>query len=119
MTRVVIVATGGTGREAAAWVADAGRGDDPVGFFDEDPARYGTEVAGLPVIGGPDWLERRTGVEAVVASSRPAQRAALADRLFAAGVALTTVVHPTAKVDLVSRSAEERSCVPRSYSPAT
>lgn len=93
---LVIVGTGGMGREAAAWVADCGRRDDLLGFLDDDPALRGTEVAGLPVLGGTAWLEAQSGVEVVVAIGTPSARSNVADRLEAAGVPLATIVHPSA-----------------------
>ena len=93
---LVIVGTGGMGREAAAWVADCGRGADLLGFLDDDPAIHGTEVAGLPVLGGLGWVETQSGVEVLIAIGTPSARSAVADRLAAAGAPLATVVHPSA-----------------------
>jgi len=95
---LVIVGTGGMGREAAAWIADVGRQADLLGFLDDDAATHGSEVAGLPVLGGTAWLEDPPDVDAVVAIGAPAARSAVATQLDAAGVALTTVVHPSALV---------------------
>ena len=97
-SELVIVGTGGMGREAAAWVADAGRADDLVGFLDDDAGSRGSTVAGLPVLGGTPWLDDHPDVEVVVAIGTPAVRAAVVDRLEAAGVALATIVHPSAVV---------------------
>lgn len=98
MSRIVVVGTGGMGREAAAWLHDAGRGDDLVGFLDGDPARHGTEVAYLPVLGDLDWLDGRGDVEVVVAIGAPARRRAVVNDLDAADIPLATIVHPTASV---------------------
>jgi len=95
---LVVVGIGGMGRETAAWVTDVGRGDDLVGFLDDDPATHGTTVAGLPVLGGVDHLADLGDVEVVVALGSPATRAAVVDRLVADGVPLATLVHPTATV---------------------
>lgn len=95
---LVIVGTGGMGREAAAWIADVGREGDLLGFLDDDAASHGSQVAGLPVLGGTAWLQDRTEVEVVVAIGSPVVRSTLAARLVAAGVELTTVVHPSAVV---------------------
>ena len=94
--RVVIVGTGGMGREAAAWVADGGRGEDLVGFLDEDASLHGGVIAGLPVLGGLDWLDGNLDVEVVPAIGSPVRRAAVVAHLDLAGVALVTVVHPSA-----------------------
>jgi sugar O-acyltransferase (sialic acid O-acetyltransferase NeuD family) len=95
---LVIVGTGGMGREAAAWVADAGRADDLLGFVDDDPAAAGTEVAGFRVLGPLAWATERTDVEVVVAIGTPAVRAAVVARLDAAGVPLASVAHPSAVI---------------------
>ena len=95
---LVIVGTGGMGREAAAWVTDAGRQADLLGFLDGDAATHGSEVAGLPVLGGTAWLDDRSDVDAVVAIGAPAARSAVVAQLDAAGMTLTTVVHPSAVV---------------------
>jgi sugar O-acyltransferase (sialic acid O-acetyltransferase NeuD family) len=95
---LVIIGTGGMGREAAAWIGDCGRGDDLLGFLDDDATKRGSEVVGLPVLGGTAWLERQSGVEAVVAIGTPTARSAVVDQLEAAGIALATIVHPSAIV---------------------
>jgi sugar O-acyltransferase (sialic acid O-acetyltransferase NeuD family) len=95
--RIVVVGTGGMGREAAVWVAAVGRAGDLVGFLDDDPSSQGTTVAGLPVLGGLDWLDGQD-VEVVPAIGSPAARAALVARLDAVGVPLATIVHPDATI---------------------
>lgn len=96
--RIVVVGTGGMGREAAAWVVDACPDAELVGLLDEDPARHGAEVAGLPVLGGLDWLAGRSDIEVVPAIGAPTNRAALLTKLEALGIGLATVVHPSAAI---------------------
>jgi len=97
---IVIVGTGGMGREAAAWLADAGLGAAVLGFLDDDVATHRTQVAGLPVLGGRQWLEEddSADVEVVVALGGPAARAGVVDHLDAHGVRMATVVHPSASI---------------------
>jgi sugar O-acyltransferase (sialic acid O-acetyltransferase NeuD family) len=95
---IVIVGTGGMGREAAAWVGDVGRDADLLGFLDDDPATHGSEVAGLPVLGDVDWLEGRRDVEVVPAIGDPSARARLVGHLDQLGADLATVVHPSASI---------------------
>jgi sugar O-acyltransferase (sialic acid O-acetyltransferase NeuD family) len=95
---IVIYGTGGMGREAAAWVADAAGPRSLQGFLDDAEERHGTDVAGLPVLGGFEWLADHPEVEVVLALGAPAQRAALLARLDVAGAALATVVHPSATI---------------------
>jgi sugar O-acyltransferase (sialic acid O-acetyltransferase NeuD family) len=97
MADVVILGSGGMGREAAAWADDAGF--TVLGFLSADASTVGTEVAGLPVLGGDDWLtEHDPEVEVVVALGAPAVRAAACARIAAVGFRLTTIVHPSAYV---------------------
>jgi sugar O-acyltransferase (sialic acid O-acetyltransferase NeuD family) len=98
MSKVVVVGTGGMGREAAAWIADSGRGSGMLGFLDGDPGRHGSEVGGRPVLGDLDWLDGRNDVEVVVAIGSPERRRAVADQLAASEIPLATIVHPTAVV---------------------
>jgi hypothetical protein len=51
---VVILGAGGMGRGAAAWADDAGF--TVLGFLSADASTVDTQVAGLPVLGGDDWL---------------------------------------------------------------
>jgi sugar O-acyltransferase (sialic acid O-acetyltransferase NeuD family) len=96
--RIVLVGTGGMGREAAAWVADAYPDRELVGFLDDTPATHGAAVAGLPVLGGLDWLETHRDVEVVPAIGSPAGRTMLIERLTQLGAPLATVVHPSAHI---------------------
>jgi sugar O-acyltransferase (sialic acid O-acetyltransferase NeuD family) len=95
--RIVVVGTGGMGREAAAWAADAWPGARLLGFLDDRPEAHGSVVADLPVLGGVDWLDdpARRDVEVVPAVGVPRSRAALLARLDEAGARLATLVHPT------------------------
>lgn len=55
MTRPwVVVGCGGHGREVADVLRAWGR--QVIGFLDDDPAREGARVGGLPVLGSLDWL---------------------------------------------------------------
>lgn len=95
---IVIVGTGGMGREAAAWLADAHPERDLLGFLDDDPARYGTRVAGSLVLGDLAWLDTHSDIEVVPAIGSSTNRAALVGKLDARGVRMVTVVHPTATI---------------------
>lgn len=96
--RIVVVGVGGMGREAAAWVADLPGDDEVVGILDDDPAHHGTQVAGLPVLGGVDWVTRHPDVAVVPSLGAPAARARLVGNLEAVGIELFTVVHPSATI---------------------
>jgi sugar O-acyltransferase (sialic acid O-acetyltransferase NeuD family) len=98
VTAIVVVGTGGMGREAAAWVTETAGRESLLGFLDEDESRHGTEVSGLSVLGGLEWLADHPDVEVVPALGAPEQRAALLSRLDQAGATLATLVHPTSTV---------------------
>lgn len=98
MAEIVIVGTGGMGREAAAWIVDADRGSRVLGFLDDDPTTHGTTVAELPVLGGLDWAEGRDDVEVVVALGSASARVEAARKAEGLGATVTGVIHPTARV---------------------
>ncbi len=97
---LLLVGSGGLARE----VAQAVRGwpDAPwelLGFLDDDPARWGGALAGLPVLGPPETALERSAAAVVVCTGRPgdyASRARLVARLGLDADRYATVVHPTA-----------------------
>lgn len=94
-SELVIVGTGGMGRETAAWAADTGR--KVAGFLDDREELHGTTVAGLPVLG--DSGHAVTGDWAVlVAIGATAARDRIAGRLENRAVELARLVHPAAHV---------------------
>lgn len=95
--QVVIVGTGGMGREALAWLRDAHPGRRALGFLDDDPATHGTEVAALPVLGGLDWIGDRE-VDVVIGVGSCAARKRIDHLLRAGGREPLTIVHPTAVI---------------------
>lgn len=100
--RLVILGAGGHGREVAEIAADAEQAGGPrlVGFLDDDAARWGTDLDGVPVVGGWDWLReqdrQRLGV--AVAVGRPEVTARLLDRVEAEGFRIARVISPRAYV---------------------
>lgn len=98
MPDVVIYGTRGMARDALAWLADAGGAGDVRGFVTHHPEEIGTEVAGLPVLGGLEAVLDRRDVAVVLAVGSTPRRIAALELLRNAGVELVTVVHPTAVV---------------------
>ena len=71
-TRILVVGAGSAGRMAVGEMrAHPEAGLDPVAFVDDDPAKRGTEVDGLPVVGGrteiPEALETSGAEEILIA----------------------------------------------------
>jgi sugar O-acyltransferase (sialic acid O-acetyltransferase NeuD family) len=97
VTDVVVAGIGGMGRETAVWAAAAGL--TLVGFVSTDAEAVGTEVAGLPVLGGHEWAASQAlKIQIVVALGAPAARADACARLTELGCRLATVVHPSAVI---------------------
>ncbi|SEM33837.1 acetyltransferase [Streptacidiphilus jiangxiensis] len=101
MKGLLIVGAGGFARETAQ-VARAANGPDAVlGHLDDDPARQGTEVDGLPVLGGSELVHAYPEAPVVVCVGNPrdwAGRARLVRRLGLPEQRYGTVVHPSASV---------------------
>lgn len=98
MSRIVILGTGGMGRETLAWLADVGLVGEVAGFLDADSSTHGRDVAGMPVLGDLDWLDSAPDVDVVVSLGAPAARAQVINELDARGVGLATVIHPSAVI---------------------
>jgi sugar O-acyltransferase (sialic acid O-acetyltransferase NeuD family) len=103
---VIIVGAGGH----AAVVADAllGAGRRVLGFTDADPARQGTQICGLPVLGGDEVLGAHAPDAVVLANGIAgvkgvAARRAVQLNLQARGWRFTGVKHRTAVVSSFAR----------------
>jgi sugar O-acyltransferase (sialic acid O-acetyltransferase NeuD family) len=107
---LVLAGSGGFGRETAELVRAinavhaAERGTarwDLLGFLDDDEARWGTAVSGLPVLGGIDSIADHPDASVVVCTGNPrdfSSRRRIVGRL---GLSLNrhpTLVHPSAVV---------------------
>ena len=105
MTGHVIIGAGGFARETAQAVRDAGE-FELLGHLDDNPALHGTDVDGVPVLGGGDLVHDLPGARVVVCVGNPsnyAARARLVRRLALPADRYATVIHPTAAV---SRSSQ-------------
>lgn len=85
MERVLIVAAGGLGREAAAVLARSTRWD-LIGFLDDDPERVGTEVSGQPVLGALSEVGRHPDASLLVCAGKGQARRAIVAKLRGLGV---------------------------------
>ncbi|OAA25254.1 sugar O-acyltransferase, sialic acid O-acetyltransferase NeuD family [Frankia sp. EI5c] len=97
---LILVAASGLARETAEAVRAAGR-HHLLGFVDDNPERWGTDIDGLPVLGGLEVVTRRPSAQVVLCPGPGQARRRLALRLAEAGVTeerYATVVHPSASV---------------------
>ncbi|MEU6352781.1 acetyltransferase [Streptomyces sp. NPDC047072] len=104
MTGLVIVGAGGFARETAQAVADLGD-FTLLGHLDDNPALHGTEVDGVPVLGGCDLVHELPEARVVICVGNPrdyAARARLVRRFGLPEDRYATVVHPTAAVSATS-----------------
>ncbi|MEU9350518.1 NeuD/PglB/VioB family sugar acetyltransferase [Streptomyces griseoloalbus] len=104
MTGLVIVGAGGFAREAARAADETGK-FTLLGHLDDNPALHGTEVDGVPVLGGCDLVHALPEARVVICVGNPrdyAARARLVRRLGLPEERYATVVHPTAAVSATS-----------------
>lgn len=97
---LLLVGAGGFARETAAAAAVCPEWT-VLGFCDDDLARSGTAVDGLPVLGPAELVHDRPDAAVVLCTGSPrnfASRAALAARLALPADRYGTVVHPAAAV---------------------
>jgi sugar O-acyltransferase (sialic acid O-acetyltransferase NeuD family) len=104
-TDLVLVGSGGFGRETAEAVrASGGHGRGSwrlLGFIDDDPARHGLVIDGTPVIGGREQLARLPDAQVVICTGRPGDyvsRMRIARELGLPPGRYATVIHPSAAV---------------------
>ncbi len=84
MRPVVIIGTGGHGREVAEIVqaaAAAGRGGPLIGWLTDDVQQHGQQLSGLPIFGPPAWLSQHPEVSAIIAIGANPVRQRIAARL--------------------------------------
>jgi sugar O-acyltransferase (sialic acid O-acetyltransferase NeuD family) len=100
---VVIIGAGDHGRSALEILRESyrrGGSLDVVGFVDDAPAKQGTHLGGLPVLGGLSWIRERHrpdfGYVIAIADTRVKQ--VIAERLQPWELTFVSVVYPTAFV---------------------
>jgi sugar O-acyltransferase (sialic acid O-acetyltransferase NeuD family) len=97
---LLLVGAGGFGRETASAAAVCPEWT-VLGFCDDDPARHGIVVDGLPVLGPAETVHRHPEAAVVLCTGSPrnfGSRAALADRLALPPDRYGRVVHPAAAI---------------------
>lgn len=96
--RLVVIGTGGLGRETAWALQSADHPPELLGFVTCFEDQHGSQVSDLPVLGDESWLIGRPEVEAVCCIGDPRARLRLVTKLAAEGVRFASVVHPSAIV---------------------
>ncbi len=104
MSGLLIIGAGGFARETAQAVRDAGD-IELLGHLDDNAGLHGTEVDGVPVLGGCDLVHDLPETRVVICVGNPrdyAARARLVRRLGLSPDRYATVIHPTASVSATS-----------------
>ncbi len=84
---IILVAASGLAREAASICRHTGRDAGQVlGYIDDDPAKAGTTIDGLPVLGDLTSVTEHPGAQLVVCAGKGASRRAIVGRLAELGV---------------------------------
>lgn len=97
---IVLLAASGLAREVVAVVEAAGT-RQIVGVLDDDQALRGTELGGIPVVGGIGSATQITDAEFVVCAGNGSARATIVGRLIESGIGadrFATIVHPSASI---------------------
>jgi hypothetical protein len=106
---LVIIGSGGFGRETAEAVRAlnaAGARWRLAGYLDDDPARHGTVIEGVPVLGGTAELSTMPDASVVVCTGRPGNyvsRPRIVETLALPPERYATIIHPSAAVSSTSR----------------
>jgi sugar O-acyltransferase (sialic acid O-acetyltransferase NeuD family) len=97
MSVIILAAASGLAREVLEAVRADGR-NEVCGIVDDDPARWGDGVEGMPVLGGLDAIHDHDGVEVVLCAGGGMVRRRMAARLGLPVERYATVVHPSVRV---------------------
>jgi sugar O-acyltransferase (sialic acid O-acetyltransferase NeuD family) len=107
---LVVIGAGGFGRETVEAVrALNSRGDAAwqlIGYLDDEPARHGTLIDGVPVLGGITELAEMPNASVVVCTGRPDNYLSRPRIVAALGLPperYATIIHPSATVSSTSR----------------
>jgi sugar O-acyltransferase (sialic acid O-acetyltransferase NeuD family) len=96
---LLLVGASGLAREVLAVVRATGS-HRVLGYLDDDRARHGLSLRGVPILGGIDAVADHPGAEVLICVGKGSAREALARRIEerAPGVRYATAVHPSVDV---------------------
>jgi sugar O-acyltransferase (sialic acid O-acetyltransferase NeuD family) len=106
---LVVVGAGGFGRETVEAVRAlnaTGARWRLAGYLDDDAARHGTLIDGVPVLGGTEELGNMPDASVVVCTGRPdnyVSRPRIVEALCLPPERYATIIHPSASVSTTSR----------------
>jgi sugar O-acyltransferase (sialic acid O-acetyltransferase NeuD family) len=98
--KVVIIGAGDHGRSVLEILREASRpapGVDVIGYLDDAAAKHGAGIAGVPVLGGIDWIRSSSerGLQYVIAIADPRAKARIVRRLDQQGLRFVSAIHPS------------------------
>jgi sugar O-acyltransferase (sialic acid O-acetyltransferase NeuD family) len=96
--KIFVYGAGGHGKVVADILLSKGE-DEFAGFVDDREELWGTEVMGLPVLGGSEWLGRQCGNSRVAVAMGVGEnrtRQALAEECVEREIEIVTLIHPAA-----------------------
>jgi pyridoxal phosphate-dependent aminotransferase EpsN len=91
---IYVIGAGGHGKVAVRAAQESGI--EVAGVFDDDPAKTGTTLCGVPILGAIDSISQFTALPTLIAIGDNRRRLQLAEQL---SLSWATVVHPAATVD--------------------
>ncbi|HEY3804361.1 MAG TPA: acetyltransferase [Kofleriaceae bacterium] len=101
MQELVIIGVGGLGRECSQWIEDINAVQPTfrvLGFLDDDSAKVGEVFHDLEVLGDLTWLERHSGVGAIVGIGNPVAKRRVVERVRTLVADFPILRHPRAEV---------------------
>lgn len=107
MQKIVIIGTGGFGREVADLILDSDE-YQTIGFLDNDKEKHNTIINGYNVLGDDDWLLDNKGMNVAIGIGNPKIKKSIIDKIRHL-VHFPTFIHST--VQIGSRSNIGMGCI--------
>ncbi len=96
---IVIIGSGGVGREILATLKNEVFVDFIVLGFIDDGQQKGKLINGFPVLGGIDWLiQNKTKINIIIAIGNPSVRQKIIDKLQPHSYNYPTIIHPSTEI---------------------